>query len=103
MSERPLMLVEILAAEYELQAKMNRWVAPPAQYASENLRKQCDELEKQARKIVPDGATSQESSGSAEPSEEKLTLEQQGFVRNESDKLLEGFYRFLHERAKDGV
>src|SRR5262245_37975420 len=103
MSERPLMLVEILAAEYELQAKMNGWVAPPAEYASANLRKQCDELEQQARKIVPDGATSQESSGSAETSEEKLTPEQQGFVRNETDKLLEGFYRFLHERAKEGV
>ncbi|MEP7340966.1 MAG: hypothetical protein ABI977_24755 [Acidobacteriota bacterium] len=102
MSDRPLMLIEILVAEYEQQARMNNWLALPPPYTHDAITRVCDRLDKEARKIIPADAQSQESSPAGEDLEKELTPEQQEFICNQTDRLLEGFYQHLHERAKKG-
>lgn len=100
MYERPLMLIEVLIAEYEQQAKMNGWSDLPSPYTSQAITRICDRLDKEARKIG--NVESYPQALAAEDSKEQLTPEQQEFTCVEADRLLEGFYQLLHERAKKG-
>src|SRR5437764_1473814 len=102
MSDSPFSLIEILVAEYEQQAKMNGWDDLLPDYSSAKIRAKRDEIEKQARARVPGGSKPEASSARDESSEDELTPEQQDFVCIETDKLLEGFYKLLHDRAKNG-
>jgi len=103
MSDRPLLLIEVLVAEHERQAKMNDWppLADPSSHFSsyEKLTEYCRDLEAEARKI-----NGSEDEGPDDPRDEKddLTVEQQEFFSKKTDELVKEFYALLHKRAKAG-
>ena len=99
MSDRPLSLIEILVAEYEVQQKMNAqsWPAdlvwtPPNQetggkvirYNTSDITARCIEIEAEASKRF------------RESSEEWCN-----YVNQKTDELVKGFYRAIHHHKID--
>lgn len=98
MPDRPSALIEILVAEYEQQAKMNQWPSLPYPFNdSRTIISRCDLIEEEARKIIGD---EDQQPDRANGTACRLTPDQQEFFFREANKLLEDFYRHLHDLEK---
>lgn len=83
MTDRPFSLIETLVAEYETQRQMNKWPALPPPYGSrEEITYACQQIANNAKKIAVTQA------------------EQNEIFCRETDKLLDAFYRHLHNLEK---